>query len=595
MNLLERKKYSFFDFFRMTYSVVPLYCVITIISKCMNALVPSFQLLMVASLIDTTIQIFNGNKPYSDIFLPLMIFILISIYTYLNSTFLELFNSKQRMKFNTIVSCEIIKKRGSLEYQYIENKDSWEIITRSCNNAPDQFLLGFNSLMNLIALSIRIISIIIIIWVHVWWSAMIVIAIGIPLIVLAYKSGQNSYEAFKNAHEYELKSNYLERVLTTRAFIEERTLFQYASQINDKWLKTNNIAREIKLKVERQNFLRMKGASIFTAILSFVIIGSLLIPLSKELITVGIFISLSNQIQHIIHTMSWYLTDLIEDMTQSKEYLEDFTEFINLTDVKDILLPLENKHMEINTIEFKNVSFRYPGTEVDILKNLSFQLTKGRVYAFVGANGAGKTTIIKLLTGLYDNYRGEIFINGTNLRDFTSHELRSLYTIIYQDFAKYQISLREILQLGSNRIISDKEMLKALSLAGFTTINNEQELNLELNLGKIKPDAIDISGGQWQKIAIAHAILMHGPILILDEPTASLDPIAESALYTDFKNIVKRDINILITHRLGAAKIADEIILLDNGQISERGTHEQLIQCDGLYRKMFDSQKEWYI
>jgi ATP-binding cassette subfamily B protein len=593
--VFKKKKFTYFDYFRVTFRCIPLYSIVNIISRIVNALVPSFQALIIAALIDNIISLFNGTKTYIDIIPPLCWLIIILIYSYLNSTLIELFNAKQKMIFSERISCEIIEKRAALQYKCIENEEVWEIITRSCDDTSSKFLSGFNRSMDVVELIVRIISILLLIWFKMWWGAILITVISVPLMWLAYKNGKISYEAFKEANKYERRSSYLREVLTGRPSIDERTLFQFTEKINDKWLKTDEIARKIRLDAERVNYFRMKSSSIITAVLSFIIIAFLLIPVSRQLMSIGLFISLSNQIQNIIHIMSWDLTDLIESITKAKEYLKDFNLFINLPETNGVLLPLNDSVIRVNTIEFKNVSFKYPGTEIEILKDVSFRLDYGKVYALVGPNGAGKTTVIKILTGLYDNYKGDIFINNRNLRDFTSQELRSMFSVIYQDFAKYQISIREILKLGTNKDISDQEMLTALSLAGLESLNLDKQIDLNTSLGRIRHGALDISGGQWQKIAIAHAILRTSPIHVLDEPTASLDPIAESNLYADFKKLISGDINILITHRLGAAKIADEIILLKDGKIMEQGSHEGLIQNSGLYANMFDSQKERYV
>lgn len=595
MVLVKKKEYKFFDYFRVIFSTIPLYGIINVIDRSVNALMPSLQALTMAVLIDDIIKMVNDSKVYMEIFPPLCLLMIISMYIHLNSALMGLFNRKQQMRFCERISSEILQKRVALQYKHIENEETWGIITRSCEDTAGKFLAGFDHAMSIVEMIIRILSILLIIGSKLWWGALLILAVSVPLMWMAYKSGKISYEAFKDANKYERRSSYLSEVLTGREAVNERTLFQYSEKINDKWLKTNDNARNIKLNAERKNFIKMKSSSIITAALAFIIIGFLLIPVSRRLISIGLFISLSNQIQNIIHIMSWDLTDLIEDITESKEYLKDFTMFMNLSEIKDTLLPLKDSGIRIKTIEFKNVSFKYPGTKNEILKNLSFRLDAGKVYAFVGANGAGKTTLIKVLTGLYDDYEGAIFINNQNIREFTPQKLKSLFAVVYQDFARYQISIREILQMGTTREISDQEMMNALSMAGLKNLQQEKLIDLNASLGKIRQNALDISGGQWQKIVIAHAMLRTAPIYVLDEPTAALDPIAESNLYSDFKKIVKGDINILITHRLGAAKIADEIILLENGQILEQGKHEELICNNGLYAKMFDSQRGWYV
>ena len=595
MALFKKKNYRLFDYLCVVYSCCPVYCIINIIKRVINALIPSFQALAVADLVDNAIILLAGKNTLFEVIKPLIVLMVLSSYSYISSALISVYDAKQKMRLKERIAVELIKKRASIQYKCIENEEEWGVITRSCDNANERFWAGFNNLIGAVELIVRILSIIIVIWVKMWWVAIVIILISVPLMWLAYISGKASYKAFREADKYERRSNYLAEVLTERKSTDERTLFQFTKTINYKWLKTNEVARGIKLRVERGNYIKMKGSSVITAILSFIIIGLLLVPVSKNLMTIGLFIALSNQIQSIIHTMSWDLTDLIESITNSVEYLKDFSRFMYLPEVRDNILPLKDFGITVNDIEFNNVSFKYPGREEYILKNISFKLTKGKAYAFVGPNGAGKTTIIKILTGLYDNYEGIITINNRDLRNFTSQELRSLFSIVYQDFAKYQISIREFLQLGLTHATTDDEMIKALSLVGLYSFSNKQPLDLDINLGKIRQHASDVSGGQWQKIAIAHAILQSAPIQVLDEPTSSLDPIAESRLYADYRKIMGSGINILITHRLGAARIADEILVIKDGHIIERGNHKDLLSNSGFYTEMFESQKGWYI
>jgi ATP-binding cassette subfamily B protein len=229
------------------------------------------------------------------------------------------------------------------------------------------------------------------------------------------------------------------------------------------------------------------------------------------------------------------------------------------------------------------------------LKDLSFKIEEGKHYSFVGINGAGKTTITKLMTGLYTEFEGNILINDVSIRDYSKESLKSIYSIVYQDFAKYCITIKDNILISD---LSNTENEKLLS---------EILLNLDLNelvmkapsglntpLGKIKMNGIDISGGEWQRIAMARAMYNKGVVRILDEPTAALDPISESNLYEKFEEISKNKTTIFISHRLGSTRLADIIFVLDGGKIIESGSHNELMILNGLYKKMFSAQRSWY-
>lgn len=219
-------------------------------------------------------------------------------------------------------------------------------------------------------------------------------------------------------------------------------------------------------------------------------------------------------------------------------------------------------------------------------------------YAFVGVNAAGKTTITKLLTGLYDNYEGEILINGISLREFSQARLKGLFSVVYQDYSKYYISLYENILLGNVLMTNEESKNQVDRIAASVGLDEVVEAlpqGYDTNLGKVRENGTDLSGGEWQRIAIARALFSPAPIRILDEPTAALDPVAESGIYEMFGKISTGITTIFITHRLGAARLADQIIVMDNGQVVESGDHDFLIAKGGMYSKMFESQRSWYL
>lgn len=191
-------------------------------------------------------------------------------------------------------------------------------------------------------------------------------------------------------------------------------------------------------------------------------------------------------------------------------------------------------------------------------------------------------------------YEGEILINGKELREYDYSEIKGFFSFVFQDFAKYAISIKDNIFMGNSFSVDGMRLKTTLSQMEISEFIEQLPAGVETNLGKIRSDGIDISGGQWQRIAISRALVSDSPILILDEPTAALDPIAESNVYSLFSRICKEKTTIVITHRLGAAKIADEIFVIDNGCVAESGSHEELMKANGLYAKMYESQRDWY-
>ncbi|HEU5375432.1 MAG TPA: ATP-binding cassette domain-containing protein, partial [Ktedonobacteraceae bacterium] len=249
-------------------------------------------------------------------------------------------------------------------------------------------------------------------------------------------------------------------------------------------------------------------------------------------------------------------------------------------------------------IEFRHVSFTYPGQDPETqaaLKDVSLTIRAGEVVAFVGYNGAGKTTFVKLLTRLYDPDQGEILIGGHNIKEYNVSELRALISAIFQDYVCYSMSVRENIGLGHLADMHNEHKVSMAALqSGISTVIEQLPHGYETMLGKWFDEGIQLSGGEWQKIALARAFMRSVPILILDEPTSSLDALAEYDLFARFRVLAKGKTTIFISHRFSTVRLADRIFVLEHGQILESGTHEKLIMQHGRYAELFHLQASAY-
>jgi ATP-binding cassette subfamily B protein len=225
-----------------------------------------------------------------------------------------------------------------------------------------------------------------------------------------------------------------------------------------------------------------------------------------------------------------------------------------------------------------------------VLNGVNLVIEKGKSYSLIGQNGAGKSTLMKILLGLYREFEGEILINGADISQYSSDELRRLFSIVYQDFAKYYIPLSDNITLGTE----NGDFGSALRFSELEDVVAKLPDGKNTPLGKIYDAGADISGGEWQKVAIARALYANTPFMILDEPTASLSPMAENKLYKRFAEITKEKTSLLISHRLGSTKLSDVLFVLDNGVIAETGTHDELMAANGIYADMFKKQRSWY-
>lgn len=253
--------------------------------------------------------------------------------------------------------------------------------------------------------------------------------------------------------------------------------------------------------------------------------------------------------------------------------------------------PVNYQSVDAPLIEFKNVSFAYPDSEKSVLKNLNLTLRQGERLAVVGKNGSGKTTFVKLLCRLYDPVEGEILFNGKNIKEYDYKEYLNLFSVVFQDFKLLALPLAQ--NISGGEAYDKLKVLEVLKNTGLdlSKFKNAEETYLYKNFDD---EGVNISGGEGQKIAIARALYKDAPLIILDEPTAALDPIAEAEIYSKFDGLVKNKTSLYISHRLSSCKFCSHILVFDEGRIVQEGSHEELLAEDGLYSKLWNAQAQYY-
>jgi len=254
---------------------------------------------------------------------------------------------------------------------------------------------------------------------------------------------------------------------------------------------------------------------------------------------------------------------------------------------------LPKKFNNITSIEFNNVSFKYQSAEDSIIENMSFTINEAENIAIVGENGAGKTTIVKLLCGLYNPSEGEILINNTKSTDICQKDYFELFSPVFQDYTFLPMTIAE--NIAASCDYDKSKLYSAFKKAGIKEkIENLQHKEKTFMIKDIYKDAVDFSGGEKQKLLLAKAIYKDAPVIILDEPTAALDPIAENELYLKYNELMKGKISFFISHRLSSTRFCDRIFFISNGKIVESGTHEELMKLKGKYYRMYQLQSYYY-
>ena len=293
------------------------------------------------------------------------------------------------------------------------------------------------------------------------------------------------------------------------------------------------------------------------------------------------------------------LFSILIELNTHNTYLESYSEFMELQNEKyDGTLPIEKRLDNEYELEFRNVSFHYPNNARMVLRNVSIKLTSGSKIAIVGANGSGKTTFIKLLCRLYDPTEGEILLNGIDIRKYDYYEYIRLFSIVFQDYKLFSFSVAENVAAGSE--YDKKRVIESLQEAGIYERVLEMKKGIDSKILKDQQDGdeegIEISGGEKQKIALARSLYRDAPIVVLDEPTSALDPIAEQDIYRRFNDMVACKTAVFISHRMSSCRFCDEIVVFDDGQIMENGTHEELVSdVTGVYNRMWNAQAQYYV
>jgi ATP-binding cassette subfamily B protein len=595
---IENRNYRMLDTITIPFKCAPISSSIIILQALLSGLVPTLQIIVTAYFIDTAIEIVQNQSAITLIYPPLFAVVALIAFNWTSKEMIRFAQIQLETKMREKLRTAVVEKRAELAYKHIENHESWDIVSRVSQNTENKMKSAFNDLLSLSSMVIRVGGVFVLLVNHVWWAALMILVVSTPLFAIAVKSGKATYQANREVSKYKRRNQYLSEVLRGRNAVGERALFGFGKSVNRKWFEQYETARKIEFKTDAKWFVKMKSGSVISSLISILVIFILIHPVMSGELSIGMFISLVNGVFSIVGMMSWQLTNTAEGLAKHREFLIDLSDFAALEASDSVKHSPASQVPAFESLEFRNVRFSYPGTKQQILKGMTFRINAGKHYAFVGINGAGKTTITKLITGLYDNFEGEIVLNKRPISDYTQSVLKGFFAVVYQDFAKYEISMKDNIAVGDIEHIHNENIRERIdqvtSQLGLQSVAANLQQGIDTPLGKIKADGQDVSGGEWQRIAMARALISPAPIYILDEPTAALDPLSESKLYEEFEQISKDKTTLFISHRLGSTKLADVIFVIGDGRVLEQGSHESLMQQRGIYAEMYEKQRSWY-
>lgn len=486
-----------------------------------------------------------------------------------------------------------LSKFRNIKYECFENKNNQNMLRKISENPQSDVLSVFGTMISIVYSVIGTIGILIMFSRASYLLGVVAVITMIPMFILESTAANKEMKLRWNMTTDIRKRFYLQKLFVDKNALQEIKLFDAKKELIAKSDElTMRINRDMEKTLKKVLFLS-SGSSVFIIIFTAATLAFLSVMLVKESITLGVFVLLVTSltsfyglVRGLVSRVASYLR-----LSYGIGYYQDFLA------LPERRLQLGATHdIRGDEICFEHVDFRYPTGTADVLHDVNMKIEKGERVAFVGENGAGKTTMIKLLLGLYEPTAGHIYIDGIDIRELSDEERRKVFSVIFQDYQSYQLSLRENVALGDiSKLHDDVKIKAALDDAGIGDLPKMNDKGLDLNLGKIYSDGIDVSGGQWQRIAMARSYISDARFVIMDEPTAALDPIAESKMYERFADVLSKRGAIMISHRLASAKMADKIFVLSGGTVAEEGTHEELLKKGGLYHDMWEKQSSWYV
>lgn len=572
-NGYKKTKRSIKRIIQYIYKISPKYFIISLLFTILMGFTSAMSILATKLLINGIVEASTGKG--NNFVRILIAYAATNILILLIQSINNYINSKHQLKIDYKMSMDVLKKCKELRLQDFEDSEVYNILGRAEMEGQTKVYIAYRNILSIITQIASVVSISAII---LSWSSYVFLLVFItPIIstIVNTRIGYRNYKMRMERMDEVRKTSYINYLLTNDIACKEVKIYNIGSYLMD-------IFSNIKKKIQRQDIDIIKIRTIWSIGLSLIeeLIGLFVIFKVVEMAAIGkmlvgdtvAYIDSLSTIQSNVGGFLQSLSEIYNDIL----YVEQFYKLLDLE-----IEGYENRIIEIEEIkevEFKNVDYIYEGSSDFTLSDINIKIKKGELIGIVGENGSGKTTFIKLLCGFYDNYQGEILINGIELKKINPDGLRKRMGIIFQDFNKYEMTLRENIGFGNiNEIGNDKKITKVLEEINLREkIDNFSE-KIDTQMGKWFAGE-ELSKGQWQRIALGRAFIRDADVYILDEPTSSLDPISEKEIFSLLGEKSRDKIGIFITHRVeNIAELNPRVIVFSKGKIIGDGSNEQLI------------------
>jgi ATP-binding cassette subfamily B protein len=502
-------------------------------------------------------------------------------------------NELQGLEVADYIKTILHAKSIEMDLEFYENSAFHDTLRRAQQEAPYRPVRIVNSLLQTTqsGLSLLVIGFFLMFTLH-WGFFVALLFAAAPGLWIRARQSKENFQLQRSQTATERSISYMEMTLTNDWFAKELRLFDLGGFFSKRSQDLRNKLREEKIAFAKRRTRRELVTHLFWTAALYGSLAAIALRAARGGISFGSLVMYYQAIQRA----QGYLQEFLQGTLQLYEnnlFLQNLSEFLELK--PRIAEPPNPKQPSPGALVFENVSFTYPGKDALALQNVSFTVQPGQKVALVGENGSGKTTLVKLMCRLYDPTQGRILLDGVDLRELSVRDLRRQFSVIFQDFVRYHLTLGQNIALGDLAAAEDRARIaQAARKAGADEFIEKFPERYQTKLGRVFYEGEEISGGQWQKIALARAFLREAPFIIMDEPSSALDARAEYELFERFAKMAAGRAAILISHRLSTVRMADRILMMEDGRIVEEGSHDELIARGGAYARLFEMQAKNY-
>ena len=492
----------------------------------------------------------------------------------------------------------IMEKTKELDLAAFDMPDFYEKLENANREAGNRPINILNSTFSVITTVISLISYVIILSTALPIAALCIMIVSIPGAIINFYYRRKNFDYMRRRSKDRRQMNYYSNVLVNKDVAKEVRIYKLSDLFIERYKEVfEHYYIGLRKLILRENILHVV-VTIISAVTNCIFFALIALRVFMGKIKIGDYSLLTGSITTIANDVNT-LISTSATIYEGTLFIDNLVSFMKEkpTVVCKSTHPVPVARGCAHTIDFEHVSFRYPGTDRDVIHDVNLHIESGSTVVLVGLNGAGKTTLIKLLIRLYDPTEGRILLDGRDVREYEPEELYRIFGIIFQDFGKYAFSVSENIQFGDLEREATDEDIRAAAISA-----NADDFIQRLPDGYKTPlmrffesNGIELSIGQWQKLSVARAFFSQSDILILDEPTASLDPLAEQEIFNQFDTLRHDKTSIFVSHRLSSATVASKIVVLEYGRVIEEGTHRELMEKQGRYYELFSTQAKRYL